>query len=289
MAESLTLEPLAAPLGVVIRGADFGDLDEEFITDVRTALAQFLVVIFRGHEPPTDEQLFSFGQALGPVQVDIITQEFTRPGFPGINVISNIVEQGRPVGAIGSIEVDWHTDYSFKEQVSRLLFLEAVEVAARGGETAFNDMYAVLETLPAELRERVETTRISHTLSYDDPVHGHYEETAEHPAVITNPATGRRALYLSPSFEPKITGVDPDDGAVLLEQLQDWATQDRFAYEHAWQAGDLVVWDSIGSMHRRNAFGEDDRRYMRKMSILVDESCEPWPIDQLARVAAPLA
>ena len=271
-----SIEPLAAPMGAVVRAVDFAALTDEVVDHVRAALAQHHVLVFRGHEQPTDAQLFAFASALGTVLIDNITPEFKRPGFPGIGIMSNIVENGRPIGSTGSREVDWHTDYSFREQVSRILFLDAVEVPKRGGNTYFSDMYAALETLSPELRTQLEEMDVVHTLKYDDEVHGEYVEHARHPAVITNPDTGRRALYLSPGFHPRYPDVSEDESADLVRRLTAWATDERFVYRHDWQVGDLVMWDSIGTDHRRDGFDADDRRYMRKMSMLVEDASAPW-------------
>lgn len=62
----------------------------------------------------------------------------------------------------------------------------------------------------------------------------------------------------------------------MVDRLAAWATQDNFVYEHDWRVGDLVVWDSIGTVHRRDAFDAHDRRYLRKMSILADADVDPW-------------
>jgi len=261
------------------------EVDDETIASVRCALAQHLVLVFRGHEPPTDAQYFSFGSKLGTVLIDNITPEFKRPGFPGIGIMSNVVESGKPVGATGSAEIGWHTDYSFRPRISRMLFLEASEVPPAGGHTYFADMYSAYETLTPEVRARLASLRIVHTLEYQDDVHGPYEEHAEHPAVVTNPDTGRRALYLSKNFHPRFVGLTSAQSDQLVEQLATWSTDDRFVYEHDWESGDLVLWDSIGTQHRRDAFGSDARRYMRKMSILVDRESDPWPGAEAPRIA----
>jgi len=271
------VEPVAAPLGAIVRDADFADQNDELIELVRSALVQHQVLAFRGHTPPTDAQLFEFASSLGTVKTDDkITPEFQRPGIPGISIMSNIVENGRPIGSTGSSEIDWHTDYSFRGCVSKMLFLDAVEVPRAGGTTYFANMYAAYETLPAELRADLAQLRIEHTLHYVDDVHGAYEERAVHPAVITNPASGRRALYLSPSFHPRFVDLPDDRNEDLVRRLKAWAGDDRFVYGHPWRSGDLLLWDSIGTIHRRDAFSPDDRRLMRKMSILVDDEAEPW-------------
>lgn len=44
-------------------------------------------------------------------------------------------------------------------------------------------------------------------------------------------------------------GLDDVDAQALVEELTQWATQDRFVYEHAWQQHDVVMWDNTWTMH----------------------------------------
>ncbi len=50
---------------------------------------------------------------------------------------------------------------------------------------------------------------------------------------------------------------------VLIRWLNDFATQPRFCYAHAWRAGDLVIWDNRATLHRATAY--DTVRHQRLM------------------------
>lgn len=80
---------------------------------------------------------------------------------------------------------------------------------------------------------------------------------------MTHPETGRESLHVSPTAIRTIEGLE-ELVAVLCAHLHD---EDRI-YHHRWQPGDLVVFNAIGTQHRRDSFPPDQRRYMRQLSTL---------------------
>ena len=77
-------------------------------------------------------------------------------GHRYISIISNIVENGVAIGALGAYEAIWHTDMSYNPEPPIGSALYALEVPPAGGDTGFANMYLAYETLPEELRRRVE-------------------------------------------------------------------------------------------------------------------------------------
>src|SRR5262249_10330791 len=72
---------------------------------------------------------------------------------------------------------------------------------------------------------------------------------ADHPLVRTHPETGRKALYLG-NHATHVVGLPAEDGAALLDELLEHATQRRFVYAHRWTPGDLGMWDNPCLLHR---------------------------------------
>ena len=85
--------------------------------------------------------------------------------------------------------------------------------------------------------------------------------------VRTHPGSGRKTLYLA-SHASQIIGWPLEQGRTLLEELTQFATQQRFVYRHRWRAGDLIVWDNRCTLHRARPYDDvGERRDMRRTTI----------------------
>ena len=95
-------------------------------------------------------------------------------------------------------------------------------------------------------------------------------EIPEHdqPMIMRHPETGREALYVSPGNTSRILDLPEEESEALLGELFEHSTQRQSIYRHDWQVGDLIVFDALGGMHRRDRFDANDRRYMRQLSSL---------------------
>jgi taurine dioxygenase/pentalenolactone F synthase len=279
----LQVEPLAAPFGAIIRGLQFsGETSPEIVAEVEQAIGQYQVLVFRGHQPPTDAQLAEFTGHFGKRNVKTTSQlDFTRQGFPEIVLISNVMEDGKPIGAVGSKKLFWHADLAWSHENIRFGFLDAVEIPKQGGNTLFASGYAALESLSPEQRTDVAGLEVYHLRSGQEyPQPGAAPATGEdlimkRPLIITNPWTGRKALFLSHlGGDSRLRAVDQsraDDVQALTEHL----SSPRFVYEHHWQVGDLVMWDQIGMVHARHAL-PPERRILRQVTVKV-----PYPEEAL--------
>ena len=89
-----------------------------------------------------------------------------------------------------------------------------------------------------------------------------------HPVVRTHPATGRKALYVNRLMTLAIEGLPEAESAALLDLLFDHQEQRRFVYEHVWHVGDILMWDNRCTLHARTDFSPDERRLMRRITIL---------------------
>jgi alpha-ketoglutarate-dependent taurine dioxygenase len=288
----LLVEPLAAPFGAIVRGMIFSDVTSpEIVAEVEQAIGQYQVLVFRGHQPPTDAQLAEFTGHFGVRNVKTLPGQldFTRPGFPEIVLISNVIENGKPIGTVGDKSLNWHSDLAWTNHNVRFGFLDGVEVPNKGGETLFANGYAALEALSTQERQSIADLEIYHRTARKD-----YAKPGEapgpgevvplkRPVVVTNPATGRKALFMSQlsggSDERAVNPSRTDEVQKLMAHL----TSPRFVYEHHWQVGDLVMWDQIGTLHARHAL-PPERRILRQVTVKV-----PYPEESLwgARASAP--
>ena len=78
------------------------------------------------------------------------------PEFPELNVISNVVEDGRPIGGLGAGEAAWHADMTYQDNPPKAAVLHAIEIPDGGGNTYFANMVMAYDTLPDGLKERID-------------------------------------------------------------------------------------------------------------------------------------
>jgi taurine dioxygenase len=275
----ISIRNLDAPLGAEI---DHVDLSEPLSgPDLRTIEAAWrtrLVVVGRGQRL-SDPKLLTFSRQFGeldPPGPNPYGEPFNKR-FPEINVISNVVEDGRPIGNLGAGEAVWHADMTYIDVPPKAAILHALEVPAAGGNTYFADMYAAYDGLPAVLKRAVEDKIAIHDASrnsagllrkgYKDVTDVRQTPGARHPLVRTDAATGRKALFLGRRPNSYVTGMAVAASDALLDALWEHATQPRFTFCHEWRTGDLLMWNNLAVLHRRDPFDPGARRVMHRTQI----------------------
>jgi taurine dioxygenase len=270
---------LDAPLGAVVRGIDLGKpLPRGEFETIAAAWRTRLVVIAHG-QTLSDPQLLDFSRHFGdldPPGPNPYGEPFNK-AFPEINVISNVVENGRPIGGLGDGEAVWHADMTYVEVPPKAAILHALELPRHGGNTYFADMFAAYETLPGELKQAVIGKFAVHDGSRNSAGllrKGFKEVTdvrktvgARHPLVRTDPASGRKALFLGRRPNSYVVGLPVAESEALLDALWAHATQPRFAMCHEWQVGDVLMWNNLSVLHRRDPFDANSRRVMHRTQI----------------------
>ena len=280
---SLTTKPLSPALGGEIVGIDLReDLSAETVAEIIAAWHQNLVLLFRNQSLSEDDQI-RFVQHFG------VLQKRTRPPeaineanytkYPQLTMlVSNIRDNGKLIGSLPDGEMHFHSDQCYLEKPATGTFLYAIEVPSQGGDTLFLNMYKAYETLPGELKARIDgrkalnaylydsTTRAVNGSKVDFTAHPHFVQ----PIVRTHPDTKRKAVYVNRLMTFAVEGMDDEEGSALLDQLFDHVEQDQFIYSHHWRIGDLVLWDNRCTLHARTDFSDKERRLLRRYVVQGD-------------------
>jgi len=272
------------PLGGEILGLDLSlPLSDAAFAAVREAFLDAQVLVFRNQFDLTPQQHIAFSRLFGDLQIHVL-KEFHLPGHAEILVVSNVVENGRKIG-LGDAGHYWHSDLSYKEEPSLGSLLHAKELPAIEGDTVFADMYRAYETLPEEIKQRIDGRRAIHsyTLKYDNlrtrsaarnaltPEQLAQVQPVSHPVVRVHPETGRKALFVSESFTARIEGLPEGESDELLKFLFAHSTRPEFLYRHKWQPGDLVFWDNRATIHLATGCPPDQRRTLYRTTVKGDK------------------
>lgn len=265
-------------LGAEIKGLDLRNISDQDFTQIHGAWLDHQVLLFRGQRL-TDDDLIRFSGRFGALDWAPVQETGRRfvEGHPEIYVVSNVIENGVPIGSLGAGEAVWHTDMSYLDVPPKASMLYALEAPPQGGDTHFCDMYAAYQSLPAALREQISGLTLKHDATFnsggyvrqgmsavDDPVNS---PGVYHPLVLTHPETGRRALYLGRRRNAYVAGLALGDSEALLDELWSYATRDELTWSHQWKPADLVLWDNRCTMHRRDAFDPSLRRILHRTQI----------------------
>ena len=272
-----------------VTGADLSQpLDDTAFDLIQRAIDDHAVLVFRDQQHLDDDAQIAFSARFGPLQKSITVHREDierRLKRDELSDISNVDEQGNAIppddrrSQLQRPAKLWHTDSSFRKPSGRYTFLAARVLPPEGGDTEFADMRAAYDALDGNVRERIETLEVEHSLGRsralaDAPPLSDSEAATltptVQPLVRLHPGSGRKALYLA-SHAERVVGMEEGAGRALLDRLTAFATTPEFVHRHRWQEGDLVMWDNRCTMHRATPFDQRFRRDMRRTTVADDD------------------
>ena len=252
-------------IGAEIHGVDLScPVTDTQLGDITEAFHLHEVIVFRDQRL-TSEQHVAFSRRFGELDINVRSR-FNRKDYPEILVVSNVVENGEPIGVQDAGRY-WHSDLCYLREPSRCSLLHALEVPVKDGvalgDTLFASASAAYEALSPEMKERLAGRRAvnSYVHTYDRKVREFNRTPVEkenrtappdvmHPVVRTHPQTGKKCLYVNEGYSTQIYGLPRDESDELLGFLFGHITRADFVYRHRWRAGDLLMWDNCLVQHK---------------------------------------
>ncbi len=273
---AITAVPLSKHIGAEVRGVDLTKpIDEATRREIYQLWLTHLILLFRDQQL-SQEQLIQattvFGeQAISNRKADLLPSGWAKL-LPGIMLISNIRENGVPIGNLPDGEMWFHHDMLHVAVPHKGTCLYSLEVPSKGGNTRFANCYRAYETLPASLRDKLEGRRGIHSYRLGEAKRGDGMGVAQvnestHPVFRTHEETGRKAVYVNRLMTVAVEGVDNREAEAALGTVFDHSENEEWVYEHVWRPHDLIVWDNRCSMHARTDFSAGERRLMMRTTI----------------------
>jgi len=270
-AKAFTVRPLSPALGAEIGGVDLRDpIDDALKRRLLDAWHQHLVLLLRGQSLDEDAQV-RFAETFGTPAKVSSGRAFSLK-HPSVMLVSNLREDGKPIGALPDGEMHFHTDQCHQETPAKATLLYAIEVPSRGGNTLFANAYAAYATLPDDIKRRIAGRRALNAYTADtmqrSATYSDAKSSYWHPVVRTHPATGRQALYVNRLMTREIEGLPREESEAILQLLFDHQERAEFVYEHVWRSGDILIWDNRCTLHARTDFSAGERRLLRRVTVL---------------------
>jgi taurine dioxygenase len=229
----------------------------------------------------------AFGKRFGDLEVNVANL-FHEPDFPEVMILSNQLRpDGKPVG-LNDAGQGWHTDMSYSRDIALANVLHALAVPMRNGksigETQFRNMHAAYDELPNDIKHKLEGRTATHDFEKFWEVmrlrpgsrraalteeQKRRKPPVSQPLVREHPLTGRKVLYANPGYTMWIDGMDRLESDTILDYLFRHQERADFLYAHRWAAGDVLMWDNIGTVHNAVAdYMPDEARYMRRVQVM---------------------
>lgn len=276
MSSAFTVRPLGPSIG-----AEVLDLDPAcvFLPDTLAGLEAALV---------QHEALVLHVPGLRPEQHLAIARQFDEPE---VHTFYPTLGEGlEQITVIDSRQGDradmWHHDESFLPSPPIVTMTHAHILPPVGGDTCWISMTTAYDALSERMQHYLEGLSAWHdmngpmtaALRQNVVSHERYLEVINmnrrhlHPLVIKHPVTGRKALYVSPTYTTYIDGLAIPESDAVLAYLHGHCQQAHFAFRHRWAVGDMVIWDNRSVLHNAILDYQPHQRRMQRASVFARQS-----------------
>jgi taurine dioxygenase len=176
--------------------------------------------------------------------------------------------------------IGWHRDTAYTPDICKGAMLRMVKVPRTDGETLFADTAKAYDDLPADVKVRLEGLEYKASLRLDPVAQtraGAFWETARpateaedpdgppadafsaggqanypsvvHPVVLTHPESGRKCIFISPTYVDHFLGMSPAESDELHQYLVAHMVRPQYVYQHRWSPDEAIVWDNRRCLH----------------------------------------
>ena len=281
----MNIKPTGQTLGASIEGIDLSQpLLTQQLDQIIAALGQHGVLNFP-EQTLTTRNLRDFSANFGELEVNVAGAH-QEPGLPEVMTLSNIVEDGKPLG-LADAGQDWHTDMSYSRMIAFTNILYGIKIPMRDGvslgNTEFCNMHAAYDELPADLKQRLEGMTAMHdfekfwemmrrdrgsTRAALTDAQRAAKPPVSQPLFLTHPITGRKVLYCNPGYAVRINELPQAQSDEMLAFLFQHQTQPNFRYRFSWVPKTVLMWDNMGTIHNAVAdYRPDEHRLIKRCQV----------------------
>ena len=269
----MEIRPITGALGAEILGVDLAaGVDDETFERIRRTFLEHGVIVIRDQDL-TPEQHLAAARRFGKINVN----RFFTPvdGHPEVAEVRKEPEQKQNIGS------RWHTDHSYDDAPALGSMIYALEVPPVGGDTLFANMSLAYETLSDGMKALLSKLEAVHSsrhvfgpgykanLDVSDRFRNAEQavQDAAHPVVIRHPDTGRKVLYVNPTFTVRFSGWTEEESRPLLDYLYAHSAKPEFSCRVQWREGSLGLWDNRATWHMALNDYPGHRRLMHRVTI----------------------
>jgi taurine dioxygenase len=281
LADNFKVLPIAGSFAAEVVGLDLTrPAEATTIARISDALAQYGVLVFRDQADLTPRQHIEFSRCFGPLEIHV-QKKFLLEDHPEILVVSNVIENGKPLGLVDAGRY-WHSDLSYLAEPSLGSLLHLKERPSEGGDTLFGSLASSYEGLDPALKQKLQGLTAVHDYNARNKIQSAEskglrpalsDEQAKtvppvtHPVVRRHEGSGAPLLFVNEGFTTRIQELEAAESADLLALLFAHQKQERFQYRHQWKDGDMVFWDNRSTQHLATGTPPHLRRTLYRTTI----------------------
>jgi taurine dioxygenase len=219
------------------------------------------------------------GSLFGPVEEHAYVRGLD--DFPQITRIIKAADEKNQWGE------GWHSDVSYDVTPCKTIILRSIKIPPIGGDTVFSNMELAWETLDEDIKKIIVDKNALHTSNGSNFFVDDFSEmesngkigekySNEHPVVRTHPETGKKILYVNPTYTKKIIGLSKKDSDNLLERIFRHQEKLDLSCRFKWTENAVAILDNRCTQHYAIADfypgrGLGHERVMDRIAIVGDQ------------------
>lgn len=266
----LVIRPVQPTIGAEIEGVDLSrPLTENLRDAIRAAVLKWKVVFFRD-QSLDDASQAAFAANFGPLYTHPTTRHDAANKEVHTIAAQHDREYEKKLGYKLKPGEAYHTDTSWRLVPTWGAVLRDVNLPEVGGDTLWVDANLAYETLPQDLKDRLEGKYVTHNFVPSLELSGHEYPIVAHKIVRTHRETGQKILWVNFQQQPQILGLELSESRELLEEVLRQYKRPDLQARFSWRPGTVAFWDNRSTVHFavRN-YGEFPRELHR--ILIADE------------------
>ena len=274
----MNVDLVSGALGAEVINFDLNYLNNKNFEEINNLLLDHKVVFFR-NQSLTLEKFIEIASMFGPVEEHAYVKGIEK--YPQITRIIKAANEKNQWGE------GWHSDVSYDLTPSKVIMLKSLKIPPIGGDTVFSNMELALETLDEDIKKIIQNKKAIHTSNGSKFFVENYSKmesngkigeqySNEHPIIRTHPETGKKILYVNPTYTKKIVGLPDDESSDLLNYIFKHQERLDLSCRFKWTENAIAILDNRSTQHYAIADfysgrGLGHERVMDRISIVGDK------------------
>jgi len=264
----MIISSLSNSFGIKIEGVDLRKLSKTEIQDLKIRLKEH-GVIYLPNQSLSDKEIIDFSTEFGSGELGQSGAKINLTSkYNHINNMTNLYSHDQiPLGYGGSHTDFWHSDQAFRDNPATNALLYCLIPSEHGGATSF------VSTKISNLKLRdSELKMLKRLMSVYQPADFHDNATFKevfHNTVVKNIDGDDHSIYISENTI-RLEDEEGKDFSYLIQPILEKILKTEDMYSHNWNIGDLILFDNLQLLHRREEY--QGNRWLKAVKIHADKS-----------------